>query len=195
MKKAGNTPSPDEGTSGNRGEGHAPFLKIPGMLVAILEHSGKIIAVFCLAFMFMALLVNVVLRYAFGSGIAWAYEIHALLLPWLVAGGIVIASSRGRHIAISLLIDMLDDEKRRWLLIAIEICLISICISVLWSSQPILRASQFQTLSTLGIKQIWGYSSLIYAFAAMVLISLARMIAMMTGAPVVETNPADKSLS
>lgn len=158
----------------------------PLQLVAIgvstlLDWSGRFIAASCLAVMFVALLSNVVLRYAFGSGIAWAYEIHALLLPWLVAGGIVIAAARGRNIAITLLPDMLPISTRRVVIVLVHLLTVVIATSVLWSSQPILKASQFQTLSTLGIKQIWGYASLVFAFGAMSIIGLMEILRLICG--------------
>lgn len=189
-----NTATPlDDG--GNRREGQAPFLRFLETVISLFEWSGKVAAAACLAFMFAALLVNVVLRYAFGSGIAWAYEIHAVLLPWLVSGGIVIASGRGRHIAISILSDMLDKGPRRFLLIAIQIIVLTVAIGVLWSSQPILRASQFQSLSTLGIKQVWGYSALVYAFAGIAIISFCETLRLLGGADLTHLDLEDSSLS
>jgi TRAP-type C4-dicarboxylate transport system permease small subunit len=163
--------------------------------ITALEWSGMIIAAATLTVMFLALFVNVVLRYAFGSGIPWAYEIHALLLPWMVAGGIVIAAARGRNIAVNLLPDMLGPRARRFLFIAVNIIVVIIAVSVVWSSQPILKASQFQRLSTLGIKQIWGYSSLIYAFGVMAMIALLQSLQALTGGMADATDPATNSLS
>ncbi|MEO3432392.1 TRAP transporter small permease subunit [Inquilinus sp. CAU 1745] len=145
--------------------------------------------------MFVALLLNVILRYAFGAGITWAYEIHALLLPWLVGGGIVIAAARGRNIAINLLPNFLRERARLRLLLVIELAILAICISVLWSSQPILKAAQFQNLSTLGIKQIWGYASLIYAFAGMALIAIADILILLSGGNIGDDDPSHASLS
>lgn len=150
-------------------------------VVTLLDWSGRLIAAACLGVMFVALFVNVVLRYAFGSGIAWAYEIHALLLPWLVAGGIVIAAARGRNIAITLLPDLLSAPGRRVLALLIHLVIVLIATSVLWSSQPILKAAQFQTLSTLGIKQIWGYASLVFAFGAMSVIGVVEIVRLLMG--------------
>lgn len=133
--------------------------------------SGQLVAVACLLVMFAALLVNVILRYVFGTGITWAYEIHALLLPWLVGGGIVIAMARSRHIAITLLPEALKDRQRLILALLIHIIVLAISIGILATSQPILKAAQFQNLSTLGVKQIWGYASLVYAFVCVALIS------------------------
>ncbi|NVO23350.1 TRAP transporter small permease subunit [Donghicola sp. C2-DW-16] len=172
-----------------------PFHRIVTQIIRLIAFSGKVIAVATIVFMFFALLANVVLRYAFGSGISWAYEIHALLLPWLVGAGVVIAAARGTNIAITILPDMLAPELRRGLLVVIEVVLVIICVTVLQSSKPILMASKFQTLSTLGIKQYWGYLSLVYAFAGMACISVLEVVRLLTGASVANSDAERRSLS
>jgi TRAP-type C4-dicarboxylate transport system permease small subunit len=179
---------------GGKGQQRPFFARFAGV-ATLLDWSGRIIAASCLGFMFVALLVNVILRYAFGSGIAWAYEIHALLLPWLVGGGIVIAAARHRNIAITLLPDLLSPGKARLLELAVQAAILVISVSVLWSSQPILKAAQFQTLSTLGIKQIWGYASLVYAFAAMAVIAGIDIVRLLGGEDVIDHDPEHASLS
>ena len=188
---AGDRTSPAESGKGRR----RPFVRRIAGVSTVLDWSGRLVAVACLVFMFAALLVNVILRYAFGAGIAWAYEIHALLLPWLVAGGIVIAAARGRNIAITLLPDTLGGRGRLGLMLAVEVAILVISVSVLWSSQPILKASQFQTLSTLGIKQIWGYASLVYAFAGMAVIAAVDILRLLLGEDVIDHDPGHASLS
>ena len=180
------------------GEGrgrHRPLPHWVSGIATLFDWSGRLIAVLCLGFMFVALLLNVVLRYFFGSGIAWAYEIHALLLPWLVGGGIVIAAARGRNIAITILPDALTHRLRLRLLLAVNIVILAISISVLWTSQPILKASQFQTLSTLGVKQIWGYASLIYAFTGMAFIALIDILRLLAGEDPQDPDRTHASLS
>lgn len=174
---------------------YRPFLKLVHGSLDILEWSGRIIVAVCLVSMFLALLANVVLRYVFGSGIAWAYEIHALLLPWLISGGVVIASARGRNIAVTLCSDMLPRHARLMLNFAIQTVILIITISVLVSSQPILKASQFQTLSTLGIKQVWGYSSIAFAFGAMAIIAGLEILRTLAGEDVTDHDPGHASLS
>lgn len=191
MMAAGSPASRDKAGKGR----DRPLLHAVVGLVILLDWSGRCVGVLCLAFMFAALLLNVVLRYAFGTGIAWAYEIHALLLPWLVGTGIVIAAARGRNIAVTLLPDLLGHRARLGLMIVVDVVVLAICISVLWSSQPILRAAQFQNLSTLGIKQIWGYASLVYAFAGMALIAIADILILLSGRSTGEDDPARSSLS
>lgn len=172
-----------------------PILTLTRRATILLDWSGRIIVAACLAAMFVALLVNVVLRYAFGSGIPWAAEIHAILLPWLVAGGLVIASARGRNIAITLVADLMRGRALLALNLFIQVSIPIIAVTVLWSSQPILKASQFQTLSTLGVKQVWGYSSLVYAFAAMALIAVFNIVRTLSGEDVADHDPEHASLS
>lgn len=187
---AGDFQAPGDGR-----KGRSPFLRIAEGVAALLDGSGRVIGAACLSFMFVALLVNVVLRYLFGSGIAWAYEIHALLLPWLVAGGIVIAAARGRNIAITLLPELLGATARRYLMLAVQVAILVIALAVLQSSPPILKAAQFQNLSTLGIKQIWGYASLVYAFGSMAAIALVDTVRLLSGVDVFDQDPGHASLS
>lgn len=183
-------------TPGNGGEGRQrPFLDLIRGTTTLIDWSGRIIVVACLLAMFLALLANVVLRYTVGSGITWAYEIHALLLPWLVAGGLVIASARGRNIAITLMSDLLSGRALTGLNLFVQTMILAISVSVLWTSQPILKASQFQTLSSLGVTQIWGYSSLTYAFGAMALIASLFILRILAGEDVTDHDPEHASLS
>lgn len=184
-------PGKAPGTGGQR----SPVLRLLAAVEGLLEAASKIIAVFCLVFMFVALLANVVLRYAFSSGIAWAYEIHAVLLPWLVAGGVVIGAARSAHIAITLLPGLLPPPVGRALMVLVQGLVLVISVTVLVSSQPILTASKFQTLSTLGIKQIWGYSSLVYAFGGMAVIAAIDIVRTLMGDHGWDMDPTSASLS
>ncbi|MFC0201101.1 TRAP transporter small permease [Paracoccus rhizosphaerae] len=172
-----------------------PLLRTARGLAGMIELSGKLIAVSCLGFMFVALLVNVILRYAFAGGIPWAYEVHALLLPWLVAGGVVIAAANGANIAITLLPNMLGARGGRLLLGVVQALIMIISIAVLISSQPILRAAQFQTLSTLGISQWWGYSSLVFAFGGMAAIAAIDILRVIFAGLTWDSDPGHNSLS
>ena len=70
----GDLGAPDPGREGRQRPFH---LRLASGISALLDGSGSVIGAACLSFMFVALLVNVFLRYVSGSGIAWAYEIHA----------------------------------------------------------------------------------------------------------------------
>lgn len=64
----------------------------------------------CLGVMAVAVFVNVVLRYGFGSGIAASEELSRLLFVWMVFIGATAAYPAGEHMAFTSLVGML---KRR----------------------------------------------------------------------------------
>lgn len=157
----------------------------PGPLhrvVAALDLSGRLVCVTTLIVLFVALMANVILRYLFGQGLDWAYEIHAILLPWMIAGGVVIATVYSRNIAITILPDLLPAHGRRMLFITVSVLTLLISVFVVWSAFPIIRAAQFQRISSLGgISQLWGYASLIYGFGGIAVICACDLIAALMG--------------
>jgi TRAP-type C4-dicarboxylate transport system permease small subunit len=178
------------------GEGPTgPLIRLFLQIKQILDWSGRLIAAASLLALFVVLLINVILRYFFGSGIAWAYEIHGLLLPWLVAGGLLMAASHGRNIAVTLLPEMLGVRWQRSIMIAVHLCALVISVSVVVSSTPILRAAQYQTFSTIPISQIWGYFSLIYAFGGMAVIAAIDAITLVLGRTTSDIELGNSSLS
>ncbi|MDO5630214.1 MAG: TRAP transporter small permease subunit [Paracoccus sp. (in: a-proteobacteria)] len=151
-------------------------------IISALDLSGRLICVVTLVVLFLGLLANVVLRYVYGQGLGWAYEIHAILLPWMIAGGVVIATVYSRNIAITILPDLLTPERQRLLFIIVSALTLLISVFVVWSAFPIIRAAQYQRISALGgISQWWGYASLIYGFGSMAVICACDIIAALMG--------------
>ncbi|RQP04859.1 MAG: TRAP transporter small permease [Paracoccus sp. BP8] len=151
-------------------------------IVAALDMSGRLVCVATLIVLFVGLMANVVLRYVYGQGLDWAYEIHAILLPWMIAGGVVIATVHSRNIAITILPDLLSDSGRRVLFIFVSVLTLLISVFVVWSAFPIIRAAQYQRLSALGgISQLWGYASLVYGFGGIAVICACDLVAALMG--------------
>lgn len=161
----------------------SPVLRAADSLLARLAQLHAFGAALCLSVMFVLLATNVLLRYLFASGLAWAYEIHALLLPWVVACGMVLAACEGRHVAIRLLLDRLAPAAARRLAMIVQALVLAASLPVLWASPPVLRAASFQSLSTLGIPQVFGYAALVWAFAALALVTVVELLRLALGAP------------
>lgn len=165
------------------------------LVIRWLDLSARLIAVSALCVMFSLLLMNVILRYIFQTGIPMAYEVHAVLLPWLVAGGLVVAAAQNRNIAVTLLPDIVSGAQRRWILISVQVALLIIALCIIWTGQPILRASTFQSLSTLGVKQVWGYASLPFAFACIAVIAVCDLLRLLLRDEAPEHGGSPRSLS
>ncbi len=151
-------------------------------IVAALDISGRLVCVATLVVLFVALMANVILRYLFGKELDWAYDIHAILLPWMIAGGVVIATVYSRNIAVTILPDLLPAARRKLLFIVVSALTLLISVFVVWSAFPIIKAAQYQRISSLGgISQLWGYASLIYGFGGIAVICASDVIAALMG--------------
>lgn len=64
----------------------------------------------CLAVMALAVFVNVVLRYGFGTGISASEELSRLLFVWMVFIGAAAAYPRGEHMTFTALLVALRDR-------------------------------------------------------------------------------------
>jgi TRAP-type C4-dicarboxylate transport system permease small subunit len=164
--------------------------------VRVLDVSAKVICVAMLTVLFVGLFANVVLRYVFGTGLDWAYDIHQILFPWMIAAGAVLATIHCRHVTITLLIENapLKVAKTAYVLSCILVACIS--ASVIWSSIPIMKAAQYQRIMALGgVSQLWGYLSITYAFAAIAVLSVIDAMATATGHRNPVSDGATNSLS
>ncbi|MFC6671159.1 TRAP transporter small permease [Marinobacterium aestuariivivens] len=164
-------------------------------VAAVVNFSGATIVVLTLSTMFLAILANVILRYFFGSGITWAYEIPAILFPWGVAGGLVMATAQGRNITVDALVKVLPEPVRRLLAILINLFIGLTSAGVVYYSLPIVKASQYSRLAETGISQIYGYTSLIYAFSMIAVIALLTVLEFLLGRRAEAADPSEAHFS
>lgn len=85
----------------------------------------------CMGVMAVAVFVNVVLRYGFGSGINASEELSRLLFVWLVFIGATAAYPAGEHMAFTSLVGMLRERPRAMLFMTVVIRLLVILACVL----------------------------------------------------------------
>lgn len=160
-----------------------------------LNLAGAAIVVVSLSTMFISILVNVVLRYAFNSGFTWAYELPSILFPWTVAGGLVMASVQGRNIAVDAIVKILP-EKIRWLLaIAVNISTSLISAGVVYYAMPIVKASKYSRLAETGIPQIYGYSSIVFTFSVIAFVALLSTVEFLMGRKATVSDPTEANFS
>ena len=95
----------------------------------------------------------------------------------------------------ALLPGLLPGSARLALALAVHAVVLAVSASVLYTGQPILRASQFQTLTTLGVKQTWGYASLVYAFGGIAAVAALGLARLALGVDAARDDPAASSLS
>lgn len=90
----------------------------------------------CLAVMALAVFVNVVLRYGFGSGVAASEELSRLLFVWMVFIGATAAYPAGEHMAFTSLVGLLQTRPRAFAAMTALIRLLVIlgCVLLAWGA-------------------------------------------------------------
>ncbi|NNU43029.1 TRAP transporter small permease subunit [Ramlibacter montanisoli] len=90
----------------------------------------------CLAVMAVAVFINVVLRYGFGSGIAASEELSRLLFVWMVFIGAAAAYPAGEHMAFTSLVGMLQKRPAAFAAMTalIRVLVILACVLVAWGA-------------------------------------------------------------
>ncbi len=90
----------------------------------------------CLAVMALAVFINVVLRYGFGSGIAASEEVSRLLFVWMVFIGATAAYPAGEHMAFTSLLATLKPRRKVFaaMTLLIRLLVIFACVLVAWGA-------------------------------------------------------------
>ena len=157
----------------NRGTG--PGGPVPALVDTVdraITWSAVWIVVGTLTFLFFAIFVNVTLRYLFRYGLTWAYELPAILFPWMVIAGAVLASQKSQHIAVQIVVTKLGTPMRKVVLVAGNLLIAILCALVTKAGLPMMHAAADSHLAVTGISEAWGYSSLVYGYGMMTVTAL-----------------------
>ena len=90
----------------------------------------------CLGVMAVAVFVNVVLRYGFGSGIVASEELSRLLFVWMVFIGATAAYPAGEHMAFTSLVGLLKERPAAMgaMTVLIRLCVLLACALLGWGA-------------------------------------------------------------
>jgi gluconokinase len=138
----------------------------------------------CLGVMAVAVFVNVVLRYGFGSGIAASEELSRLLFVWMVFLGATAAYPAGEHMAFTSLVGLLQKRPGAMLAMTVVIRLLVLlaCALLAWGAWQ-------QVVVGLDSKSVvLGYSSALLPLPALL---CAAAIGVMALVELIKRTPLD----
>src|SRR5512143_1516808 len=101
--------------------------------------------VVALAFMTLLTFLQVVLRYAFGTGLVWSLEATTYAFAWLALVGMSYGVRSGAHIAVDLLTSRLRPNAARAVAVVALLCGLAYCALMIYGS-----SSFVERLMTLG---------------------------------------------
>lgn len=130
------------------------FIRITRGLTRTLE----MVIVASLAIMAILVFGNVVLRYAFDSGIAFSEELARLLFVWLIFLGAILASAQHAHIGFDSLLKSLPTVGKKILIVANGALMLVACVFFIvggWQQTVINLDNSYPVL---GISYAWLYA-------------------------------------
>ena len=165
----------DDGTAAGGAGLSAAALRLARLLEAAIVWVSKSLLVVMTLVLFGAIFMNVVLRYAFSSGVAGAYELPAILFPWLVISGAVLAAQRGQHIAVDLILRVGPARLRHAVRLLIDLLIAAMALVVVQAGWSMMVNSWGSRLAETGLSEGWGYLALVYGYAAIGLVALISL--------------------
>jgi TRAP-type transport system small permease protein len=118
------------------------------MLIPRLERLVEYLMALALFIMVVLVFGNVVLRYGFGSGIAWAEEIARLMFVWLIFLGAILALRQHAHLGVEMLVARLPAAGRRWMAVLSHLLVLYALALFLYGSwtQTLIGLDTFSTV-------------------------------------------------
>ena len=152
--------------------------KLLARLVALVEWG----AVCLLAAMAVIVCWAVFTRYVLNSSLVWYDEFASYLLVWLTFYGAVVADYHRRHIAFDLLVNKLAPPARRVVDIVGECAVLGFQFVLFYYGWILTeRLGDETAISLTWVKIAWVNSVLPITGGLVLLISLARIVAMLSG--------------
>ncbi len=122
------------------------------------------------------LFINVFVRYVLEGSMEAASELPALLFPWFVMGGIVLAAVRGAHVAMQLTMHLLPVKGRRVLSIFIHGLSFAVFAVLAWHSVENTMIAHDELSTILHVPGSVGYAALTVAFFLLAVCAFTALI-------------------
>lgn len=123
---------------------------------------------------FLILSINVGLRYAAGTSLAWASELPELMFPWMIMAGVVLAAQHGSHIAVVLITQRLG-ASRRWVLAAGSLLVATMYLGLAWTTWPLFEIAADERTPILEVPGSVSVGCLMLGFVLLSIVTLARL--------------------
>lgn len=122
-----------------------------------LTRLGEALLALMLASMLLMVLVNVVMRYGFGTGISATEELSRTLFVWLTFSGAVLASYERAHLGVDSLVERLPPGGRRACAVISELTVLACCALVFWGTLRQHEVNATNKSLTTGMPLIWVF--------------------------------------
>lgn len=148
--------------------GHSVILR---MLLGVAKASIIVISVV----MICVTLAQVVFRYVIAAPLPWSEELARYCFVWIVFLGGAVGLSRGIHLGVDLIVNMMPERARRGLDALTSALIAAFAATVIYASWPVLNMNMLQRSPALGVQMSWIYIAIPIAMALIFLICVERI--------------------
>lgn len=135
----------------------------------------------CLLAMVFMVFGNVVLRYAFSSGITVSEELSRFTFLWMTFVGAVVAYHEGAHLGVDTLVARLPRAGKVLCLVASEALILMCCTMFFWGTWRQHEVNATTVAQVTGLSMIWVFGMGYFTSAGVALLSLAKLWRLVTG--------------
>lgn len=135
----------------------------------------------------MAALIGVitlqVVSRVFFTAVGWTEEVARFLLVWITFLAATLAFRRGRHIAVTFVVDALPGLPRRLARIAALLVALGFLLGLIAIGWEYMQVQSFQKSASLRLSMTWVYAVMPLAAAIMAWYALVDIVALALGEP------------
>jgi TRAP-type C4-dicarboxylate transport system permease small subunit len=141
----------------------------------------EILLIVLLSTMAVMVFANVVLRYAFNSGMSVSEELSRYFFVWLTFIGAVVAFREHGHLGVESVVALFGRTGRLICMILSNIIILVCSMIFFWGTWQQFEINASMTAPVTGIPMIWVYGIGLFTGAGMSLIALERLFRYATG--------------
>ena len=138
----------------------------------LFRNFEEIVGGFFLTVTVLVVVLNVVLRYFFNTGLFWVEEVATTAFVWSVFIGCSAAYKHGMHIGIDVVTGLLPKSFQPVIHVLVHLMMTIINAYILYLSIVFVRASAIKPTAVLDISSAWVSSAITVGFALMTFHSL-----------------------
>ena len=153
-------------------------------VVKWVKRTENLVSFTALAVLTGSVLWGVLTRYVTARPAVWTTELSGMLFTWVVYIGAMTAHQEGRHIRVTLLVDLLPRPARLAVLKLAEVLVLAFLVYAAWLSFVMMQKGATRPSPVLDIPFSWVYLATLIAFAGISLTSALRLLGLMDPPPV-----------
>ena len=142
----------------------------------IFQNIEEIVASLLFVVTLVLVIINVLMRYVFRTGIPWAEEMATSCFVWTAFIGSAACYKMRAHVGVDILVNKLPQKAQNVVKIAVDILMAFLCGYLFYLSCVYVLRSYRKPTAILGVSSAWISSSLTLAFLDMAIWSLIFIV-------------------